>query len=221
MRSPLLPLLANVLLDEVDKELETRGHAFVRYADDCNVYVRSKRAGERVMAAMRGLFAKLRLRINESKSAVAPPWTRKFLGYSFWVAKGREVKRRVARKALETMKHRVRVLTKRSRGRSVDSVVAELRGYLLGWKAYFQLADTPGVFRDLDGWIRRRLRSLQLSHWKNASTVYRELRKLGASDLVAKQVAANVKNRWRNARTANTTLPVSYFDDLGLPRLAA
>jgi RNA-directed DNA polymerase len=218
---PLSPLLANVLLDEVDKELEKRGHAFVRYADDCNVYVRSKRAGERVMAAMRGLFAKLRLRVNESKSAVAPPWTRRFLGYSFWVAKGHQIKRRVASKALATMKHRVRALTGRSRGRSIDSVIANLRSYLLGWKAYFRLADTPGIFSDLDSWIRRRLRSVQLNHWKNASTIYRELRKRNVSDFVAKRIAANVKSRWRNARTANTALPVRYFDGLGLPRLAA
>jgi hypothetical protein len=127
----------------------------------------------------------------------------------------------VASKALETMKHRVRVLTKRSRGRSVDSVVVELRSYLLGWKAYFQLADTPRLFRELDGWIRRRLRSLQLKHWKNASTVYRELRKLGAPDRVAKQIAAHGKSRWGNAHWANAAVPVSYFDDLGLPRLAA
>ena len=218
---PLSPLLANVLLDEVDKELEKRGHAFVRYADDCNVYVRSKRAGERVMAAMRDLFAKLRLRVNEAKSAVARPWTRKFLGYTFWVAAGREIKRKVARKALETMKHRVRALTGRSQGRSLDSVIGRLRSYLLGWKGYFQLADTPGIFRDLDSWIRRRLRSLQLNHWKNASTVYRELRKLGVPDFAARSVAGNVGRRWRNARTANVALPASYFDGLGLPRLAA
>src|SRR6202034_3260204 len=113
---PLSPLLANVLLDEVDKELEKRGHAFVRYADDCNVYVRSRRAGERVMETLRRLYAKLRLRINESKSAVARPWDRKFLGYSFWVAPGREVRRRVASKALLALKQRVRTLTGRSRG---------------------------------------------------------------------------------------------------------
>jgi RNA-directed DNA polymerase len=155
---PLSPLLANVLLDEVDKELEKRGHAFVRYADDCNVYVRSKRAGERVMEALRRLYATLRLRINESKSAVARPWGRKFLGYSFWVAVGREVKRRVASKALVDMKQRVRAITARSRGRSIPTVVAELRGYLVGWKEYFRLADTPGIFRELDKWIGHRLR---------------------------------------------------------------
>jgi RNA-directed DNA polymerase len=155
-----------VLLDEVDKELKKRGHAFARYADDCNVDVRSKRAGERVMEALRRLFAKLRLRVNESKSAVARPQDRKFLGYSFWYAKGSQVKRRVAKKALVTMKDRVRDITKRRGGRSIVSVVGELRGYLVGWKNYFQLADTPGVFRDLDEWIRHRLRAIHLKQWK-------------------------------------------------------
>jgi len=135
-----------VLLDEVDRELEKRGHAFARYADDCNGYVRSKRAGEDVLQTLRRLYARLRLQVNEAKSAVARPWDRKFLGYSFWVGSGRQVKRRVAPAALAAMKGRVRELTGRSRGCSVTTMVAELRGYLLGWKAYFRLADTPGVF---------------------------------------------------------------------------
>jgi len=218
---PLSPLLGNVLLDEVDKELEKRGHAFVRYADDCNVYVRSRRAGERVMQVLRHLFAKLKLRINESKSAVARPWDRKFLGYSFWVAKGHEVKRRVAGKALAAMKHRVRFLTGRSRGRSMLTVAAALRGYLLGWKEYFRLADTPGIFRDLDAWIRHRLRALQLKHWKNESTVYRELRARGLSEAKAAKVAGNTKSWWRNSGLdIGIALPVSHFDNLGVPRLA-
>jgi RNA-directed DNA polymerase len=218
---PLSPLLANVLLDEVDKELEKRGHAFVRYADDCNVYVRSKRAGERVMTAMRGLFAKLHLRVNEAKSAVALPWKRKFLGYTFWQTRDHDIKRKVARKALETMKHRVRALTGRSRGRSIDSVIGELRSYLLGWKAYFHLADTPKVFLHLDSWIRRRLRALQLKRWKNASTTYRELRKRGLPDDAARRTAVYRRSWWRNSGMAvNVALPVSYFDGLGLPRLA-
>ncbi len=218
---PLSPLLANVLLDEVDKELEKRGHAFVRYADDCNVYVQSKRAGERVMAALRGLFAKLHLRINDAKSAVALPWERKFLGYSFWLSRDHQVQRKVANKALATMKHRVRALTGRSRGRSIDTVIGELRGYLLGWKAYFRLADTPRVFRGLDSWIRHRLRAVQLKHWKNAPTIYREVRKRGLPDFVAKRVAANATRWWKNSGLAiSVALPVSYFDGLGLPRLA-
>lgn len=219
---PLSPLLANVLLDEVDKELEKRGHAFARYADDCNVYVRSKRAGERVMEALQRLFAKLRLRVNESKSAVARPQDRKFLGYSFWYAKGREVKRRVASKALVTMKDRIRDITKRSGGRSMASIVGELRGYLLGWKSYFQLADTPRVFSDLDEWIRHRLRAIHLKHWKRGTTIYRELVKRGLSPRAAAKVAANGRRWWKNSgMTINVAFPVSYFDGLGLPRLAA
>jgi RNA-directed DNA polymerase len=218
---PLSPLLANVLLDEVDKELEKRGHAFVRYADDCNVYVRSRRAGERVMGMLRRLYAKLRLRINESKSAVARPWDRKFLGYSFWVAPGREVKRRVASKALVAMKQRVRSITGRSRGRSIPTVVAELRGYLVGWKEYFRLAQTPKVFRELDEWIGHRLRAIQLKQWKRGTTIYRELRARGLSEHAAAKVAGNARSWWSNSGMAiNIALPTSHFDGLGLPRLA-
>jgi RNA-directed DNA polymerase len=143
---PLSPLLANVLLDEVDRELERRGHCFVRYADDANVYVRSQRAGERVMALLQSLYGGLKLKINEGKSAVASVFGRKFLGYSFWVARGGEVKRRVADKPLATFRHRVRNLTRRCSGRSMPEVVEKLRPYLLGWKAYFRLAQTPGVW---------------------------------------------------------------------------
>jgi group II intron reverse transcriptase/maturase len=222
---PLSPLLANVLLDEVDKELEKRGHAFARYADDCNVYVRSKRAGERVMEALRRLFTKLRLRVNESKSAVARPHDRKFLGYSFWYAKGSEVKRRVASKALVAMKGRVRDITKRSGGRSILSVIKELRGYLIGWKNYFQLADTPNTFRELDEWIRHRLRAIHLKQWKRGSTIFRELVKRGMrpeGPTGARRIAANGRRWWRNSGKAiNIAFPISYFDGLGLPRLAA
>jgi group II intron reverse transcriptase/maturase len=150
---PLSPLLANVLLDEVDKELEKRGHAFVRYADDCNVYVRSKRAGERVMELLRRLYTGLKLRVNESKSAVDWAINRKLLGYSFWVGPGRTVKRRVAKKALVTMKERVRLITRRTSGRSIEQTAATLRSYLMGWKEYFRLADTPRVFAELDEWM--------------------------------------------------------------------
>jgi RNA-directed DNA polymerase len=216
---PLSPLLANVLLDEVDKELEKRGHAFVRYADDSNVYVRSRRAGERVMQALRRLYARLRLRVNEAKSAVARPWDRKFLGYSFWVAKGREVKRRVASQALTAMKERVRQITRRNGGRSLDSVVEELRGYLTGWKEYFRLADTPHVLREIDKWIRHRLRAIQLKQWKRGTTIYRELRARGMSERVACSVAANARCWWKNATsTAHIALPTSLYN--GVPRLA-
>lgn len=222
---PLSPLLANVLLDEVDKELERRGHAFARYADDCNVYVRSKRAGERVMKTLRRLYAGLRLRINESKSAIARPQDRKFLGYSFWYAKGSQVKRRVANKALVAMKDRVRDITKRSGGRSIPSVVQELRSFLVGWKNYFQLAETPSIFGELDEWIRHRLRAMHLKQWKRGSTIYRELVRRGMHPegrTGARRIAANARRWWRNSgRAINIAFPVSYFDGLGVPRLAA
>lgn len=220
---PLSPLMANVLLDEVDKELEKRGHAFVRYADDNNVYVRSERAGKDVMETLRRLYAKLRLKVNESKSAVARPWGRKFLGYSFWVAKGRVVKRRVAPKALKAMKKRVRQITRRSGGRSLSSVTTELRSYLLGWKGYFHLADTPKKFRDLDGWIRRRLIAVQLKQWKRGTTAYRKLRARGVPARPAAAAAAHVKSWWRMTThgALNVAFPRDYFNRLGVPRLAA
>jgi group II intron reverse transcriptase/maturase len=219
---PLSPLLANVLLDEIDKELEKRGHAFVRYADDCNVYVRSKRAGERVMEALRRLYAGLRLRVNEAKSAVARPQDRKFLGYTFWYSRGGKVRLRMAPKALAAMKERVREITARNGGRSVKQVVAELWSYLAGWREYFRLAETPKVMRGLDEWIRHRMRMLHLKQWKRGTTVYRELRSRGMSRDGAAQVAANTRRWWRNASmTLHVALPTSYFDTLGIPRLAA
>jgi group II intron reverse transcriptase/maturase len=219
---PLSPLLANVLLDEIDRALERSGHAFVRYADDCNVYVRSRRAGERVMERLCKLFAKLRLKVNEAKSAVARVWDRKFLGYSFWVAKGREVKRRVAPKTLTEFKERIRRITSRNGGRSLGKVVEELRSYLLGWKAYFRLADTPGVFHDLDQWIARRLRMVQLKQWKRGPTVYREMRTREAPDQLARAAAAHTRHWWRlSAHGAlHTVLPGKLFEQMGLPRLA-
>jgi len=217
---PLSPLLANVLLDEVDKELERRGHCFARYADDCNVYVRSRRAGERVMAVLRRCYARLRLKVNEAKSAVASVTGRKFLGYSFWFAKG-EVKRKVAAKPLATFKQRVRQLTRRSGGRGMAEVIERLRPYLLGWKAYFGLAQTPGIRRSLDEWLRHRLRAIQLKHWKRGTTMYRELRALGAPPGLARTVAANSRRWWRNSDgLLNAVLTIAYFDRLGVPRLS-
>lgn len=219
---PLSPLLANVLLDEVDKELERRGHRFARYADDCNVYVQSKRAGERVMEALVGLYAKLKLLVNTEKSAVARVWERQFLGFSFWVAPGRVVQRRVAPKALKAMKERIREITSRSGGRSIVQVVATLRPYLVGWLGYFRLADTPGVFAEAEQWLHRRLRALHLKHWKRGSTVFRELQRRGVSRHVAAMAARFTGNWWRVAGHAalHLALPTSYFDQLGLPRLA-
>jgi RNA-directed DNA polymerase len=218
---PLSPLLANVLLDEVDKELERRGHCFVRYADDANVYVRSRRAGERVMALLRRLYGRLRLKVNETKSAVTSVFGRKFLGYALWVARGGAVKRKVAPKALKTFRRRIRELTSRSCGRSMQEVVQRVRAYLLGWKAYFRLAQTPSVWHALDEWLRHRLRAIQLKQWKRGTTMYRELRALGASAAVARQVAANSRRWWRNSGLLlNRVFPVAWFDQLGLPRLS-
>lgn len=219
---PLSPLLANVLLDEVDKELEKRGHSFVRYADDCNVYVRSRRAGERVMQALRRLYAKLHLRVNESKSAVAPVQERKFLGYTFWVSQKNEVRCTIARKALDTMKDRVRHMTSRMRGRSLAQICQDLRVYLPGWKNYFQLVELLTVFRELDSWIRHRLRALQLKQWVRGVTIFRELRKRGLSPRDARQVAGNSSRWWHNSgmRLIGVALPNKLFDELGLPRLA-
>ena len=217
---PLSPLLANFLLDEVDKELEKRGHAFVRYADDCNVYVRSQRAGERVLKSLRGLFGRLRLRINEGKSAVAPATSRKFLGFSLWNNRKGQLCRRVADKAMATMKDRVRGLTRRVAGQSLDDVVEELAKYLRGWKGYFRLAETQRVFDDVDGWIRHRLRALKMKQWRQGTTAYREALAMGASPSTAARIAGNLRSYWRNARLlANTIMPNRFFDELGLPRL--
>jgi group II intron reverse transcriptase/maturase len=218
---PLSPLLANVLLDEVDRELTRRGHRFVRYADDCNVYVRSRRAGQRVLASLRKLYGRLKLRINEAKSAVASVFERSFLGYAFGRLPNAQVKCKVAPKALERLKGRLRQLTQRTRGRSIEQVVAELRAYLLGWKPYFRLARMPSVFGELDAWLRHRLRALHLKHWRRGRTVFRELRALGASPALAATVAANTRRWWRNsAMLLNAVLTIGYFDRIGLPRLS-
>lgn len=218
---PLSPLLANVLLDEVDRELERRGHRFVRYADDCNVYVRSRKAGERVLDGLRKLYDRLHLKVNEAKTAVARATGRKFLGYALWRAAGGEVKRSVAAKAIDTFKQRIRQITRRTCGRSLDEVAQELRRYLPGWKAYFQLAQTPGAFRGLDEWLRHRLRALQLKHWRRGTTIYRELRALGASSDQAARVAGNATRWWHNSRLElNRLMPIAYFDRLGVPRLS-
>lgn len=218
---PLSPLLANVLLDEVDKELEGRGHAFCRYADDCNVYVRSRRAGERVMALLRRLYGRLHLKVNDAKSAVASVFGRKFLGYAFWAGPGGVVKRRVADKPLETFKHRIRELTRRITGRSLAEVVERLRTYVLGWKAYFRLAQTPKIWRELDRWMRHRLRAIQLKQWRRGSTMYRELIARGAKPDVALTVAANSHSWWRNSgMLLNAVLTLSWADQLGMPRLS-
>lgn len=219
---PLSPLLANVLLDEVDKELEKRGHAFVRYADDCNVYVQSQRAGERVMAGLRQLYAKLRLKVNESKSAVAHVKDRKFLGFGFYWGSG-GVKPRVAPKAMEKMKRRVRDITSRARGVSMAVMAEELGAYLRGWKEYFRLAQTPQKFRVLDGWIRRRLIAAQLAQWKHGAAAYRNLRARGVPHEPARNTAINVRRCWNTSTflALNMAYPADHYHCLGVPRLAA
>jgi RNA-directed DNA polymerase len=187
-----------------------------------NVYVRSQRAGERVMTTLRRLYGKLRLRVNEAKSAVARPWDRKFLGYSFWVAKGGTIKRRIADKSLAAMKERVRQITSRTRGRSMQSTIAELRTYLEGWKAYFRLTERTWVLGELDSWIRRRLRMVQLRQWKRGPRIFRELCARGVPRNTAASAAAHARRWWRIARhpALNIALPPREFDRLGLPRLA-
>ena len=218
---PLSPLLANVLLDEVDKELERRKHAFVRYADDCNVYVRSERAGVRVMALLRRLFTRLHLRVNESKSAVALVWKRKFLGFSFW-KRSEQVRVRVATQAIDRLSDRVRELTKRSRGVSLGTVCEDLRVLLAGWKNYFQLAECRSVFEDLDKWIRRRIRAFRLRQWRTARKTFTELRRLGLSPTRARQGAAYAGRWWRASDQAvHFALTNHRIDELGVPRLAA
>lgn len=217
---PLSPLLANVLLDEVDKALERRGHRFARYADDCNVYLRSRKAGERVLGFLRHLYDKLRLRVNEKKTEVGPVFGRKFLGYCLRQWSGDTVKMAVAPKAIDTFKQRIRRITRRAGGRGMVQIAQQLGRYLPGWKAYFRLAQTPTTFRDMDSWIRRRLRAVQLKLWKRGTTIYRGLRRLGANHEVAAQVAASGRRWWHCSRSnLHRVLTVAYFDSIGIPRL--
>jgi RNA-directed DNA polymerase len=172
------------------------------------------------MALLRRLYGALRLRVNEAKSAVARVWDRKFLGFSFWVAPGKKIRIRVADKALGVMKERVRRLTRRVCGQSLAKIAQDLRPYLLGWKAYFRLADTPQVFRELDEWIRHRLRAIQLAQWKRGRTAFRELVARGLSRDLAARIAANTRRWWKNAAMGlHIALPNRWFDQLGLPRL--
>ena len=219
---PLSPLLANVLLDEIDKLLEARGHHFVRYADDCNVYVRSQRAGERVMATMQKELAKLRLRINVVKSTVDRPWNRKFLGFTFR-DRGRQTRRRVSPQAVEKAKDRIRELTNRNRGASIATIAKELASYLRGWMQYFRLCEVARARRDLDEWIRARLRLLQVKQWKRGRTAYPRLVAMGANERAATHTAQILPRWWRAAHSPgiHQAMNLRYFDRLGLPRLAS
>jgi RNA-directed DNA polymerase len=216
---PLSPLLSNLLLDELDRELERRGHRFARYADDCNIYVQSRRAGERVMEGItRFLTEKLKLKVNGEKSAVARPWERKFLGFSF--TNGKEPKRRIAPKALERFKERIRRLTRRSRGNGPMEMEV-LSRYLRGWRGYFRFCQTPSVLEALDGWIRRRLRCVIWKGWKHGRTRYAKLRRYGVPHLRAVMAAGASSGPWRMARHAGVqeALPDAHFSALGLPHL--
>ena len=217
---PLSPLLSNIVLDEFDRELERRGLRFARYADDSNIYVRSRRAGERVMASITAFITtRLKLKVNQQKSAVARPWERKFLGFSF--TNNREPKRRIAPKAVLRYKERVRELTSRTRGVSIERMAEELAQYLRGWFGYFGKCQTPSVLRGLEEWTRRRLRSVIWKQWKRGTVRFAELRKRGVGKDLAAQTAGSAHGPWRLAESPalHIALPNAYFDSLGIPRL--
>ncbi|MER9559745.1 group II intron maturase-specific domain-containing protein [Mesorhizobium sp. M0323] len=218
---PLSPLLSDLMLDELDKELERRKHCFVRYADDCNIYVRSERAGERVMASVeRFLDRRLKLRVNRQKSAVAPPHRRKFLGFSFTDEKA--PRRRIAPQAVARFKERVRALTKRIRGASLVQIAKELSLYLKGWRGYFSFCETPSVLRSLDQWIRRRLRSIAWKQWKHGPARFAELRRRGVGHDLAAQTAGSAHGPWRisNSPALAIALPNAFLAGCGLASLA-
>jgi len=217
---PLSPLLSNMVLDELDRELERRGHRFARYADDSNIYVRSRRAGERVMESIgRFITTKLKLKVNQRKSAVARPWERKFLGFSFtW---NREPKRRIAPKAVERFKERVRELTRRTKGVSIERMAEELARYQRGWIGYFGRCQTLSVLQGLEEWTRRRLRSVIWQQWKRGKVRFAELRKRGVGKDLAAKTAGSAHGPWRmaNSPALAIALPNAYFNSLGIPRL--
>lgn len=217
---PLSPLLSNIVLDELDKELEKRGHRFVRYADDCNIYVRSERAGKRVMEQItRFISRKLKLRVNENKSAVARPHERKFLGFSF--TREEKPRRTIAPKSIERVKNRLRELTRRKRGGKLKLIVEELNRFLRGWLGYYGFSETRTALRDLDRWLRRRLRSLQWKRWKTPKRRYSELRHRGVSPELARNTASSGKGPWplSASKALSFALPTTFFDSLGLIRL--
>jgi RNA-directed DNA polymerase len=214
----LSPLLSNLVLDELDRELERRGHHFARYADDCNIYVDSERAGQRVMESItRFITHRLKLKVNQEKSAVARPWQRKFLGFSF--TSGREPRRRIAAKAIARFKERIRERTRRTRGISLPQMVKEITTYLRGWLGYFGDCQTPSVLRSLEAWLRRRLRSVVWKQWKRGRTRFRELRQRGVSTDLAAQTAGSPHGPWRlaNSPALAIALPNACFAQLGLP----
>lgn len=215
---PLSPLLSNLLLDELDRELTARGLRFARYADDCNIYVKSQRAAERVLQSVtRWLAQTLRLTVNQTKSAVDRPWNRKFLGYSFTTQR----KRTIAPKSRAKFKKQIRQMTKRNRGSSLARVISELRSYILGWRGYFGHCQTPSVLRTLDSWIHRRLRCYVWKQWKTGQRRFAELRRLGIGKDLAAQTAGSRKGYWHLSRSPalNMALSRAYLIELGLPLL--
>ncbi len=217
---PLSPLLSNIVLDELDRELERRGHRFARYADDCNVYVRSRRAGERVMRSITQFVAqRLRLQVNQQKSAVAEPWQRKFLGFSF--TRFGEPRRRIAPQAVLRFQKRIRELTRRTRGVGMERIAEQTSQYLRGWIGYFGRCQTPSVLQSLEEWTRRRLRSAIWKQWKRGTVRFAELRKRGVGKDLAAQTAGSAHGPWRLADSPalHFALPNAYFDSLGIPRL--
>src|ERR1700732_221456 len=197
---PLSPLLSNLMLDVLDKALEKRGHRFVRYADDCNIYVRSQRAGERVMAGIEQFLAKrLKLRVNKAKSAVAKPSVRKFLGFSF--TGGEQPRRRIAPQAIDRFRARVRGLTRRTGGQSLGQVARELSCYLVGWRGYFGFCETPSVLHTLDQWIRGRLRAIAWKQWKHGRGRYKKLRRCGVGRELAAKTAGSPRGPWRLSKS--------------------
>src|ERR1700738_5035356 len=216
---PLSPILSNLVLDDLDKELARRGHRFCRYADDCNIYVRSRRAGERVMASVsRFLTNKLRLKVNEAKSAVARPEERKFLGFSI---SNDGCERRIAPKALDKFKDRIREITCRTRGISLQQMIADLTPYLIGWRGYFGFCQTPRVLTNLEAWIRRRLRLYLWRQWRNGHNRFTELRRFGIAKFAASVAAGSPTGLWRMSGhpAAQHALRNHVFDSLGLPRI--
>src|ERR1700734_3367773 len=217
-KGPLSPLLSNLVLDELDRELERRGHRFARYADDCNIYVSSARAGQRVMERVTQFIThRLKLRVNQAKSAVARPGQRKFLGFSF--TGEREPRRRIAPKAIARFKERIREQTRRTRGISLKQMVTQITTYLRGWLGYFDDCQTPSVLQNLESWLRRRLRSVVWKQWKRGRTRFRELRKRNVSTDLAAKTAGSPHGPWRiaNSPALAIALPNAYFAKLGLP----
>jgi len=217
---PLSPLLSNVLLDELDRELQQRGHRFVRYADDCNIYVRSRRAGERVLDSTEGFLKKrLRLKVNREKSAVDRPWKRKFLGYTF--TPHFQPKLKVAPESVKRLKGRLREMFRRGRGRSLRRVIGELRPVLVGWVSYYRKSEVRNVFEQLDQWIRRKLRAILWRQWKRNWTRAKAMIRRGLSHEQAWTSATNGRGPWWNAGAShmNRAVPTRYLSQLGLVSL--